>query len=138
MHAGNAERVVTLGQSVLPVDPHRAAAYDSLTDPQSRIFRFTCAGCGECVSTDIASYNGRYADPETVLGADRGPEVLRHFALRQDRSLVEGWPKLRIEACAACGVRYLVCVMEREPRNGWHQMAIRGITRIEEAEPGAA
>lgn len=54
---------------------------------------------------------------------------MQHFGILE-RSLLHGWPKVRVEACVSCGVRYLVYIAEFEPRNGWCQGVLQGVTEL--------
>jgi hypothetical protein len=119
----------TLGDRVVCPDPARGPVRDTVNMPHG-IVEFPCGSCGEHVSLDLSTFNDDYGTPEEVLDPDLGPMVREHFELRVDRQLLEGWPKLRVEAWRACGAEYLVCVIEDEPHNGWHQWTLRGITAL--------
>lgn len=113
---------------IVEPDQSRAPVYDSVTR-QGRFQSFCCAGCGRSVSIDFNRYIGQDCDPETVLGNEHADEVAQHFGI-PGLSLRNGWPRVRIETCAGCGVRYLVCVAEFEPRMSWCQGVLHGVTEL--------
>lgn len=119
----------TLGQRIVSPDQARAPVRDTLHAPDA-LFAFACRSCGHTIALNPETYNGTYSDSDRVLGEGRGNEVRHHFQLMGDRSLAQGWPKLRIEGCASCDARYVVCVMEHEPHNGWYQWSVRGVTAL--------
>lgn len=113
---------------IIAPDQTRAPVYDSVTR-QGRFQSFSCAGCGRSVSIDFKKYIGQDCDPEAVLGNEHAEDVRQHFGI-SDHSLRNGWPKVRIETCAGCGVRYVVYVAEFEPRNSWCQGVLQGVTEL--------
>jgi len=118
------------GDRVLLPDKNRKAPYDSSAPGSGRWFTFACSHCGNQISLDLPSFIGNYQDRESVLGASYAEDIRLHFGLRQDRSLVDGWPKFRIESCSACDTSYLVYVAVHEPANGWFKIIPQGISRL--------
>ena len=67
--------------------------------------------------------------PERVFEANKEKEVLEHFGILNE-SLTNGWPYLKIEHCSNCSCGYIVYVAVFEPRNGWIQAVLQGITEL--------
>ena len=60
-------------------------------------------------------------------------EIFDYSKLLQDgleRSLRNGWPKVRVEKCTGCDKQFLVYVAEFEPSYGWCQAVLQGITEL--------
>jgi hypothetical protein len=119
----------SLGHRVIPVDRSRAPDDDSLE--KHKPLALKCSHCSSPIVLDLRSFNSHFQTPEAVLGSESAAAVREHFELRSDRSLTDGWPKLRRESCSACGAQFLICVMEHEPHNGWHQWTLRGVTKLD-------
>jgi hypothetical protein len=117
------------GEAILKPDLNRTPSYDSLKPEKGKIYEFKCI-CGELNKIDVPSYIGDYQDRERVLGEENSEEIRKHFGLRSDRSLINGWPKFRIEKCLNCEAKYLVYIAVFEPANGWFQVVPQGITQI--------
>lgn len=64
-----------------------------------------------------------------MLGSGSGNLVRSHFGILA-RSLENGWPKVRLQQCTHCQKEFLVYVAEFEPRNGWFQGILQGITEL--------
>lgn len=118
-----------LGRRILKPDLDRKPVYDNVYNRDGRWQSFICVSCNTEVPVDIEQYVGRGEDPETVLGPTYGPTVRDHFGILE-KSLANGWPYVRVEACASCGAKYLVYVAALEPRNGWCQGILQGITEL--------
>lgn len=123
-----------LGASILKPDISREPTYDSCSHDKGRYYNFSCT-CGSTLTIDLPSYIGTYQDPENVLGPEMVEEVRLHFGLRNDRSLVNGWPKFRVETCAKCSISFLVYVAVFEPANGWFKIVPQGITQLLPSNP---
>lgn len=117
------------GVSILKPDLNRKPSYDSAKAEVGKYFRFNCT-CGTSIEFDLPSYIGNYQDRETILGAENSEKIRVHFELRHDRSLINGWPKFRIETCTNCKEHYLVYVAVFEPANGWFKIVPQGITQL--------
>ena len=117
------------GQSILVPDLSRRPPYDSLIPDVGRLYNFQCI-CGLGMQVDLHSYVGNYEDRETILGEENSEEIRKHFNLRRDNSLQDGWPKFRIEACSSCGEEYLVYLAVFEPSNGRYKIVPQGITQL--------
>jgi hypothetical protein len=118
-----------LGRVVLKPDLARAPIYDNIYRRGERLQSFRCLSCRCPIEVDFENFIGKPASVDAVLGKENGAMVRSHFGIL-DRSLENGWPKARVEVCAACGKRYLVYVAEFEPRNGWCQGVLQGITEL--------
>ena len=116
-----------LGTSILKPDINREPIYDSGSPDKGRHYNFSCA-CGSTLTVDLPGYIGTYQDRESVLGPEMAEELRVHFGLRNDRSLVNGWPKFRVETCVKCNARFLVYVAVFEPANGCFKIVPQGIT----------
>ena len=84
------------GESILKPDINREPVYDSSNPEIGKTYEFEC-GCGSNIQINIASYIGNYQDRETILGEESSEIIRKHFGLRSDRSLIDGWPKFRVE-----------------------------------------
>jgi hypothetical protein len=115
------------GREVLKPDLRREPVYDSVYNRDGRWQSFVCAQCGTPISLDLEHYVGDGEDPEGVLGPAHEAAVREHFGILE-KSLENGWPYIRVEVCANCGASYLVYVAVFEPRNGWCQGVLQGIT----------
>jgi hypothetical protein len=122
------------GVSILKPDLNRKPSYDSATPEIGRHFQFACT-CGTSIELDLPSYIDNYQDRETILGIENAENIRAHFGLRQDRSLINGWPKFRVETCAKCKAQYLVYVAVFEPANGWFKIVPQGITQLLPSNP---
>ena len=118
------------GDRVLVPDNNRAAVYDSEASDTRRQFGFPCACCPSEILLDLPSYIGKYQDREEVLGPSEAEAIRLHCGLRQDKSLIDGWPRFRVESCCSCGTQYLVYVAVHEPANGWFKVVPQGISRL--------
>lgn len=123
-----------LGASVLKPDLHREPTYDTGLPDKGRYYSFSCT-CTSPLVIDLPSYIGTYQDREEVLGPEMAEELRVHFGLRNDRSLVNGWPKFRVETCPKCNARFLVYVAVFEPTNGWYKIVPQGITQVLPSNP---
>lgn len=112
------------------------ASWNSVEPKRNKIFKFSCS-CRQAIKIDIESYIGRDLDYERIWSKQDVEHVRRHFGLRSDNSLVDGWPRLRIEACSNCAAQYLVYVNAIEPANGLYYLYLNSIARIESG-PGAS
>jgi hypothetical protein len=117
------------GRRILKPDLERKPAYDNVYNRDGRWQSFKCVSCGAPIPVDIEQYVGRGKDPEAVLGPANGPAVRDHFGILE-KSLANGWPYVRVEVCAGCSTQYLVYVAALEPRNGWCQGMLQGITEL--------
>lgn len=117
------------GRVLLKPDLNRKPLYDSGSPDKGQYYQYLCL-CGQKLQLDLPSYIGNYQDREDILGEENTGAITRHFSLRQDRSLINGWPKLRIESCSDCGEKYLVYVSVFEPANGWFRIVPQGITQL--------
>jgi hypothetical protein len=125
-----------LGASVLKPDLHREPTYDSGLPDKGRCYSFACTcTCTSTLTIDLPSYIGTYQDREEVLGPEMAEELRVHFGLRSDRSLVNGWPKFRVETCTNCSACFLVYVAVFEPANGWYKIVLQGITQVLPSNP---
>lgn len=106
----------------------RVPSYDSVTRC-GRFQSFNCVRCARAISIDFENYMGKHADPETVLGSEHGEAVRKHFGILE-RSLRNGWPKVRVEPCPSCDATYLVYIAEFEPKNSWFQGVLQGVTEL--------
>lgn len=123
------------GRTVLKPEIGRKPIYDNVHNKEGRSQSFLCAGCYAPVALDIVDCIGRGAhDPESVLGADRGERIREHFGILS-KSLANGWPFLTVASCSACGQSHLVYVAVFEPRNGWQQAVLQGITQLQPSTP---
>jgi hypothetical protein len=122
------------GVTILKPDLKREPSYDSASPDSGRHYHFSCV-CGALLEIDLPSYIGTYSDRETVLGEEHSEEIRVHFGLRQDRSLINGWPKFRVETCAKCKSKYLVYVAVFEPANGWFKIVPQGILQLLPSNP---
>jgi hypothetical protein len=113
---------------IIEPDLSRVPSYDSVTR-HGRFQSFNCVRCGRAISIDFEKYIGKHADPETVLGNEHGEAVMLHFGILE-RSLRNGWPKVRIEDCASCDATYLVYIAEFEPRYSWFRGVLQGVTEL--------
>ena len=117
------------GESILKPDINREPVYDSSNPEIGKTYEFEC-GCGSNFKIDIASYIGNYQDREAILGQENSETIRMHFGLRSDRSLIDGWPKFRVEKCTHCDRRYLVYMAVFEPANGWYKIVLQGISQL--------
>jgi NAD-dependent SIR2 family protein deacetylase len=118
-----------LGRVLLKPDLMRQPVYDSVSNLKGRFQAFNCIKCNHSVPIDFTRYISQPADPESALGTQHAAEVREHFGILE-RSLENGWPKVRVEVCGKCDTRYLVYVAEFEPRNSWCQGVLQGITEL--------
>ena len=119
------------GHDVLIPEIGRKPIYDSLCNKEGRSHSFACANCSANVEIDVADCAGKNAqDPESVLGPDLGSLVREHFGILT-KSLANGWPLLPIASCPACCQAHLVYVAMLEPRNGWQQVVLQGISQLQ-------
>ena len=116
-------------ESILKPDLNRKPIYDSSKSDINKYYKYQCT-CGESMSLDLPSYIGDYQDRENILGAKNSEAIREHFNLRHDNSLINGWPKFRVEICNNCKTQYLVYVAVFEPANGWFKIVPQGITQI--------
>jgi len=117
------------GKQILTPDPNRRPVYDSVSNRAGRKQCFLCIGCGSSVELDLEQYIGQRADPECALGPDQGSAIRKHFGILE-RSLQNGWPKVKLESCDKCHREFIVYVAEFEPSNGWCQGVLQGITEL--------
>lgn len=118
------------GRVLLKPEIGREPVYDSVYNRQGRSQRFTCVSCSCDIPLDIDRCLGVEAcDPESVLGPEYGDAVRDHFGILR-KSLANGWPFVKVHPCPGCGCRYLVYVAMLEPRNGWQQGVLQGITEL--------
>lgn len=118
------------GRVLLKPEIGRKPVYDSVYNKEGRGQLFICINCSREIPLDVERCIGAEAcDPETVLGHDNGNAVREHFGILK-KSLENGWPFVKIHACQNCGCRYLVYVAMLEPRNGWCQAVLQGITEL--------
>ena len=117
------------GELILVPDLNREPQYDSGYPDKAEYYEFNCL-CGYTMKLNLPSYIGNYRDCEEVLGPENAEAIRDHFNLRKDRSLINGWPKLRIENCLKCPEKYLVYVSVFEPANGWFKIVPQGITQL--------
>ncbi|MDF3822406.1 hypothetical protein P3G55_21075 [Leptospira sp. 96542] len=123
------------GHIVLKPEIGRSPVYDNVYNKQDSTQVFTCAHCGERISLNVVECAGRKSrDPETVVEPDHGAEIRQHFGILE-KSLANGWPRLSTVACAKCDCQYLVYVAAFEPRNGWQQLVLQGITELLPSSP---
>jgi hypothetical protein len=119
------------GREVLKPEIGRKPVYDNVYNEQGRLQSFFCANCNSRIALDIADCIGRNAhDPESVLGLDQGSKVREHFGIL-GKSLANGWPLMSVTSCPACGQSHLIYVAMFEPRNGWQQVVLQGITQLQ-------
>jgi len=118
------------GTRVLVPDPTRDPVYDSTSARPEEYFRFGCVTCNSTLAINLPSYIGNYQDSESVLGPEQSEAIRVHFGLRADRSLIDGWPKFRVESCGRCRCNYLVYVAVHEPANGWFRIVPQGVTQL--------
>ena len=117
------------GRQLLKPDLNRKPIYDNLYNQDGRWQSFMCAQCDERIALDIELYVGHGQDPESVLGEKNGSAVRSHFGILE-KSLANGWPFIRVECCKKCSSTYIVYVAAFEPRNGWSQGVLQGITEL--------
>lgn len=117
------------GRVIIKPDLSREPTYDNINPVSGQWQNFSCVKCGQSVALDMELYVGKAADAESVLGPKHAQEIRRHFG-REDKSLRNGWPKFCIELCPHCQTRYLAYVAEFEPRNGWLQATLQGVTEL--------
>lgn len=118
------------GRVLLKPEIGREPVYDNVYNKHGRNQWFTCISCSGEIPLDVERCMGIEArDPESVLGPENGDAVREHFGMHQ-KSLANGWPFVKIQACPSCGCRYLVYVAMLEPRNGWQQGILQGITEL--------
>ena len=117
------------GEVILVPELNREPQFDSSSPDIAQHYEFDCL-CGYKINLNLPSYIGDYLDHEDVLGPENAEVARDHFGLRKDRSLVSGWPKLRIESCPKCAERFLVYVSVFEPANGWYKIVPQGITQL--------
>jgi len=86
--------------------------------------------CNSALAVNLPSYIGNYQDRKDVLGPEQSEAIRVHFGLRADQSLIDGWPKFRVESCERCGCKYLVYVAVQEPANGWFRIVPQGVTQL--------
>ncbi|MBP6299635.1 MAG: hypothetical protein KA365_04435 [Arenimonas sp.] len=123
------------GRNVLKPEIGRKPIYDNLYNKEGRTQSFSCANCKSTVGVDIVDCIGTNAqDPETVLGPNHGGLVREHFGIL-GKSLVNGWPFMSVVSCQACGQDHLVYVAVFEPRNGWEQAVLQGISQLLPSNP---
>ena len=108
------------------------ASWNSVYPKKNRIYKFSCV-CRQAIKIDIESYIGRSLDYERAWSKQEVKDVRRFFGLRSDNSLVDGWPRLRIEACSHCPAQYLAYVYVVEPANGLYYLYLNAIAKIEVA-----
>ena len=114
-----------IGRKLLEPKLDRALDYDSIYKKNGRIQQFNCINCTCFVSVDILVGE----NPEAVLGSNNGSAVRAHFDILEN-SLLNGWPLLKIECCKHCNTQYLIYIASFEPRNGWVQNILQGITEL--------
>lgn len=125
------------GRQVLQPEIGRKPIYDSVYNEAGRSQSFLCANCNTRVALDVVNCMGRNShDPESVLGPDQGKHVREHFGILS-KSLANGWPFLSVASCPACGQDHMVYVALFEPRNGWQQAVLQGITQLQPSNPAA-
>jgi hypothetical protein len=118
------------GREILRPEIGRKPIYDNVHNETGRSQSFACANCGARVVLDIVDCIGRNAhDAESVLGPDGGSHVREHFGILRN-SLAQGWPLLSVASCPVCGRNHLIYVAVFEPRNGWQQAVLQGITEL--------
>lgn len=118
------------GRILLKPEIGREPIYDNIYNNDARSQPFTCVNCSHEVPLDVGLCIGADAcDPESVLGAEHGDSVRDHFGILK-KSLANGWPFVKVHPCPNCGCRYLVYVARFEPRNGWCQGVLQGITEL--------
>lgn len=119
------------GRDILKPEIGRKPIYDNLHNKDGRAYSFACANCNASVALDIADCAGKNAqDPESVFGSEQGRLIRKHFGILT-KSLINGWPLLSVVSCPACGQRHLVYVAMFEPRNGWQQVVLQGISQLQ-------
>lgn len=106
------------------------ASWNSVNPEKNKFFKFSCS-CRQAIKIDIESYIGRSLDYESAWNKQDAEHVRSHFGLRSDNSLVDGWPRLRIEICSNCSTQYLVYVNVIEPANGLYHLSLNAIARVE-------
>jgi hypothetical protein len=127
--AGSVEALM-FGRVLLKPELGRKPVYDNVCNKEGRAQSFTCVQCGGRVNLDLVHCIGNEASgPDSVLGPAHGEEVRKHFGIL-GKSLANGWPFLKVESCPGCGCRYLIYVAVFEPRNGWDQAVLQGITEL--------
>jgi hypothetical protein len=117
-------------QKLMDSDGEPIASWNSVNPEKNRLFKFSC-GCRQALKIDMESYIGRSLDFERAWSKQDAEHVRSHFGLRSDNSLVDGWPRLRIEVCPSCSTQYLVYVNVIEPANGLYYLSLNAIARIE-------
>ena len=117
------------GKQILKPDLHRKPVYDNGFNREGRKQSFKCCGCGASVQLDMEQYVGQAVGPETALGPSEESAIIKHFGILE-RSLQNGWPRVRVEKCTGCDKQFLVYVAEFEPSNGWCQAVLQGITEL--------
>lgn len=118
-----------LGCSLLGPDKSRTPQYDVVNNPNGRFYTFGCIKCKVTLQLDLNKYLGQCSDAQSILGAENENLVKEHFGLAV-KTLNNGWPRFRVEQCKNCKAQYLVYVAAFEPRNGWHQLVVQGITEL--------
>ena len=118
------------GREILKPAIGREPTYDSIYNTDGRTQSFACASCNSRVVLDIVDCAGKNAeDPESILGSGQGALVRKHFGILS-KSLTNGWPLMSIASCRSCGQGHLIYVAMFEPRNGWRQLVLQGITQL--------
>ena len=119
------------GREILKPEIGRKPIYDNAHNETGRTQSFACENCGARVVLDIVDCIGRNAhDAESVLGPQEGDQVREHFGILH-KSLANGWPFLSVASCPECGRDHLVYVAVFEPRSGWRQAVLQGITELQ-------
>ncbi len=118
------------GRKVLNPEIGRKPIYDNVYNEAGRSQSFLCANCKTRIPIDLADCIGKNADdPENVLEPRHGEKIREHFGILS-KSLANGWPCLSVAGCPSCGQSHLVYVAFFEPRNGWRQVVLQGITEL--------
>ena len=124
------EHILTLfGKSILIPDRNREPLYDSSKQFENQFYSFKCK-CETTINLNLPSYIGNYSDRDKVLGEENSELIRLHFNLRSDNSLINGWPKFRVEIYTICRKKYLVYIAVFEPANGWYKIIPQGISEI--------
>jgi hypothetical protein len=119
------------GRQVITPEIGRKPIYDSVYDEAGRYQSFLCASCNTHVALDVVKCIGMDShDPESVLGPDQGEHIRTHFGIL-NKSLANGWPFVSVASCPACAEDHLVYIAVFEPRNGWQQAVLQGITQFQ-------